>query len=351
MPIPGIDSLLGTVTPGAGRNFRGQATAGVSSDLSILLAKQQVPEYIRLCLDETVMLKEATFRNVRGEELEVPNIDIASGQAVVGLGELENIEDADLAYPTFGSVSLSPVPFEMNVVLGTRQLVYFNIEREGVIDTVLQQMGTAYMNDLEENCIHANTLGATPSGYHTGNMTGWNGWVTKAISNGHTYDHEAGYIRPKLFESLLSYIPKKWRQNGNRGGLKFYVPIDVSEAWTYWQGSESPNDLLGFVISSGGLMSYKGIPIVPVTKMHTDDAGVLTASDTTDGLCSVLLTQPRNLVVGYEPEMRIDIGFDQKSHKVQYNHFFGQFDCGYDVEDAVAIAVNCTPSVDTSIGL
>jgi hypothetical protein len=350
MAIPGLDTLLGSVAPGPG-NFRGQTTAGVSSSYAISLAKEQVPQYIRLCLDESVMLKEATFRNVRGEELEIPNIDIASRQMVGGLGEMENIEDADLAYPTFDSVSLKPQPFEMNVVLGTRQLLYFNIERAGVVQTVLQQLGTAYMNDLEEIVIHSSKTGSNFSGAHTGMGTTIDGWMTKAIANCHIYDHAAGYIRPYLFEELLSKIPAKWRQNADRSGICFWVPIDISEAWGYWQLSEKIADLSGFVVVDGTVTRYKGVPIKSVTKMHTSDAGILTQSGTASGLAQILLAAPRNLVVGYEPRMEINIGYDQKSHKVQYNHFFGQFDCGFDVYDSVAVAVNVTPDVDPAVGL
>ena len=78
---------------------------------------------------------------------------------------------------------------------------------------------------------------------------------------------------------------------------------------------------------------------------------MLTCSATSSGLTDVLLTRPDNLLVAYEPEMRLKIGTRQEDSKIQYNYFFGMYDFGYRNTDACAVAVNVKPTVDPSIAV
>ena len=338
--IPGTERFVGQTVPGVG-------TDTVSTYAQELFG-EQLQEFYRLTLVQTTMLKEAYFHNVKGPKLQMSNLLFPPGQLVGGLGERELVAAADMATPVFDDVEFTPKPFEMNMPIGTKEFVYFNIEQQGIIGTLQEQLGIAYMNDLELQAISSDTLGSTPAGYHTGNLTTVDGWMKKGL-DGHVYDRAGGYVSPSLFLNLFQKLPVKWRSEPYRSKLRFFCPPTVVDMFNAWMVAKNVFNLSDFALVEGNKLTYSGIPLVPVPLISVNQKGVLTLSGTTSGLTSILLTAPENLVVAYEPQMTVHVGLRPEDGKVLYTHLHGLYDFGFVITDWVAEAPNVVPQLDPTL--
>ena len=325
-------------------------TSSTTSTAFQRLNDEQIRTFLRLVVDGlNVMSADARMVNVQAPEIDMANIDIVDGMMTGGLGATAQVQVADEVTPVFDGITLAPKPFEARLQFETTRLPLWNIEGAGLERTMDEILATYYFNQLEEVFIHGNTAGANPAGYATGMLTTTDGWITKAQSVGHVYDHGAAYVRPFLFESMLDNMPVKWIGNeAARAGFRFYVPSQIERQYKYWLKATRQTALGDMQLTENGGIAYSGIPIVPVPKMHTDDAGVLTQSATADGLSYALLCQPSNKLIGFNPEMRV-FKHPRDDGKVTYVNLWGEYDSGFYNEDAVVVAMNVTPTVDPTV--
>lgn len=340
------------VQPVAGQMFAGKAVGTDTANTAYsTLNAEQMSEFRSLVpVDQNVMTADARFINVKGPELDMPNINIVNGQFVGGLGSRTIVPLAHEVTPVFGGIKLNPEPFEARLTFETTRLPLWNIAGsalEGQMDTLL---ATYYFNQMEDVFINSDSGGSDPAGYGDGSLTTIDGWIAKALASSHVLDHGAGYVNAVLFENLLAQLPVKWRANAAaRARFVFYVPSDVEAAYHFWltQRSTPMGDLM---LGSDGELRYKGIKLVGVPAMPIDADGILSrvAYAANGGMSYVILCEPSNKVVGYNPEMRA-FKHPRDDGKETYINLWGEYDCGFEVVDAVAIAANVTPTIDPSI--
>ena len=348
--VPGGAGNEPTLT---GEMFAGKAatTSATADTAYLLLNAEQIPEFFALVVDgQNIMSQDSRLINVKGQELDIANVNFADGKFVGGLGSTTRMGASDESVPVFGGVKLNPQPFEKRMELETTRLPNWNVAGAGLEPLLEQLMATCYYNDLEDAFIQSDTAGADPAGYGTGSMTTIDGWITQAVANCHVYDHGAGYVRPALFENLLAQLPVKWRYNAAaRAKLCFYVPSDVESTYHYWLTNRA-TALGDMMLTKDGVLTYKGVPIVGVPKMSVDAEGILTRADYAEsgGMSYVLLCEPSNKLIGYNPEMRV-FKHPRDDGKSMYINLYGEYDCGFLNEDAVAVAANVTPTIDPSI--
>ena len=328
----------------------GKAVTSATADTAFsLLNAQQIEALIDLVVDQNVMIRESRVINVTAPSLEMGNIDIADGQMTGGLGATARMDEGDEMTVTFDGIDLDPEPFEIRYPFETTRLPLWNVEGAGLQRHVDTLVGTYYFNQLEEVMIHGDTGGVNPVGYAAGMMTSTDGWITQAQANGHTYDHGGDDVRALLFENMIADLPVKWRGDlARRAALRFYVPTEVERLYRAWLKGTRLNALGDLVLQEDGMLAYSGIPLIPVPKMHTNDAGVLTQSAVADGLSYVLLCRPENLLLGYNPEMRVFV-HPRDDGKVTYVNLWGEYDCGYAIEDEVVVAVNVSPTLAAAV--
>ena len=341
----------GAAQPIEGEMFAGKALTSATTSVAFQrLNAEQIPEFFSLVPEgQNVMSADAKMVNVKGPEMDIANINIVDGQFVGGLGSTTRINSANEVTPVFDGIALNPQAFEARLSFETTRLPLWNIAGsglEGQMDTLL---ATYYFNQMEEAFIRSDTSGSDPSGYGPGSLTTIDGWIPKAVANCHVYDAGGGYVRPTLFENLLSELPVKWRANAQaRAKLRYYVPSDVEAAYHFWLATQRVNALGDMMLTDDGTLRYKGIPLIGVPKMPVDDPGILTQSYVTEGLSYIILCEPQNKIIGYNPEMRV-FKHPRDDGKETYVNLWGEYDCGYVIEDAVAIAANVKPSIDPAV--
>ncbi|MHB8994547.1 MAG: hypothetical protein ACYC63_04780 [Armatimonadota bacterium] len=336
--------------PVGGEMFAGKALDSATSNTAYsTLNAEQMGEFISLVPEgQNVMSADSRMVNVKGPEQDIANINIVNGQFVGGRGSRTRVAENDEVTPVFGGVKLNPQPFEARLSFETTRLPLYNIAGsalEGQLDTLL---ATYYFNQMEEAFITSDKAGADPVGYGPGSLTTIDGFITKAVADCHVYDHGAKFVNPNLFENLLSQLPIKWRANpGLRSKLRFYVPSDLESAYHFWL-THRATPMGDMMLTTDGELVYKGIKLIAVPSMPVNQAGILTQVLVLDGLSSVVLCEPSNKIIGYNPEMRA-FKHPRDDGKETYVNMWGEYDCGYENVDAVAVAVNVTPTIDPSI--
>ena len=340
------------VQPVQGEMFAGKAvgTDTASTTYSLLNAEQMGEFRSLVPADQNVMSSDARFINVKGPQLDIANINMTNGKFVGGIGSRTRVDAGDEASVTFGGVSLAPKPFEARLTVETTRLPNWNIAGAGLAAQLDTIFATFYFNQLEDVFINSDTAGSDPAGYGTGSLTTIDGWIATALANCHVYDHGAAYVNALLFENLLLQLPVKWRANAAaRSRFKFYVPSDIESAYQFWLAQRS-TPLGDMRLTQDGAVAYKGIELVGVPSLGIDEAGILTRAAYAEagGMAYIILCEPSNKIVGFNPEMRV-FKHPRDDGKEDYVNIYGEYDCGYEVEDAVAIAANVTPTIDPTI--
>lgn len=328
----------------------GKAVTSSTADTDFLLLNaEQIRELFDLVVAQNVMSVDSRLINVQAQQQDLGNVDIVDGQMVGGLGATEQMAGADELAPVFAGVSLNPQPFEIRYPFETTRLPRWNVEGAGLEGKMDGIVGKYYFNQLEEVLIHSDTGGANPGGYGTGMLTTVDGWITKALANCHVYDHAGDNVRALLFEEMLNEMPDKWiGSEAERSQFRFYVPSRVERAYKAWLKATRQTALGDMQLTEDGGIAYSGIPVVPVPKMHINDAGVLTQSAVADGLAFCLLCKPDNKLIGFNPEMRV-FKHPRDDGKVTYVNLWGEYDCGFLVEDAVVVGANVDPTLDAAV--
>jgi len=328
----------------------GKSVTSATADTAyLLLETEQIRDLFELVVDQNVMSAMGRLVNVQAPDQDIANVDIDDGQMTGGLGATTQMDAGDELSPVFAGVNLAPEPFEIRYPFETTRLPLWNIVGERLEGTMDQLVGRYYFNQLEEVLIHGDTGGANPAGYATGMMTTVDGWMTQAQANCNVYDHGGDDVRALLFEEMLDAMPDKWQgTEQQRAAMRFFVPSKVERKYKAWLKATRQTALGDMELTEDGGIAYSGIKLVGVPKMHTNDAGVLTQSAVASGLSQCLLCEPSNLLVGYNPQMRV-FKHPRDDGKVLYVNLWGEYDCGFLNEDAVVVGVNVEPELAAAV--
>ncbi len=371
-------------------NFLGKAfsstTAGNFHGDLVRIKDESLDEFIRLVIDETTILNQVANVRLEGDNLELPNINIAPGQMAGGLGKMEPIDGVNRNFvsPEYGGRVLQVKPFDLRYQYEETNFPRINIEREGMRATVDELMRRYIGNETERIALNSRLEG-TPhtswANYNEGNMTTTDGWFAKALSGAHILNvdpigNAPYYIQPDLFKSMWQLLPTKWRARKNE--FVFFVASNVEVEYNaFFSGRET---VLGDqALVSGARTAWSGIPLaaipsIPVDERHvsairpyTSATGVVSTgpsygidqayswkintdpyyspTSTPERFTWVMLARPANLVLGYGPEFRVTRVIDP-SAKFSWYNFWGQFGVEFFNIDEVVLAINVSPTID-----
>jgi len=329
-----------------------KATTGITNvGTQGRLNPAQMREFIRKARDQQVMIKIAQALRAEGGKVMWSTIDYDEPVTVW--------DKYGSSWPSYGTTSpsfsgqtLSTHSVEAKVELDKVVLPHWNIEREGIETTIVDQLAKAFGNDLERAAILADSDGTDPYSGDTGEgmLTAFDGWYETIRTSGTTYDHAGEKVNATLFYEMWEALPLKYRTN--RKDYRFFVAPDVASAWTRYLASVGHAATSeGWVANTeDGLVQYAaGIQLVEVPKIPVNRPGVLSQSAVTTGQYSfVILTRPENLVVAFDPELQWEVGVESDiRRKVVW------VKCGFvagllNPEDAV-VGVNVLPQPDTSV--
>lgn len=232
------------------------------------LNDEQSNRFIDYVIDETVLRNNARIIKFTPENLDIDKIGVGTR---VALPKTEAVAPTIRRGVTTSKVTLTPkeicVPFEISDVFSE-----INIEGGSVEDHVIRMMATQMANDIEELYLNGNTLGAhiseneyTGAGSTTqmikdNYLALVDGWLKLALG-GNQYLAGGTNIGASVFSGMLKALPEKFKRN--RGNLRFFISTDLEQNWrekVSTRATGSGDDAL----SSGGVLTPFGVPLVPV---------------------------------------------------------------------------------------
>ncbi len=369
-----------------GRSF-GSSTNENYKGPYVSIKNESLDEFIRLVIDETTILNQVATVQLRGDNLELPNVNIAPGQMAGGLGKMEPIDgtaNAQFVKPTYGGRTLTVKPFDLRYKYEETNFPRINIEREGMRSTIDELMRRYIGNETERISLNSRTSGIKHTSwvdFNTGNMTTTDGWFAKALSGAHILNVDpAGttpyYVQPNLFKSMWQLLPTKW--HARKDEFVFFVASNVEVEYNaFFSGRQTA--LGDQALVSGARTAWSGIPLSPIPSIPVDERHVtairpdtgstevnLTGPDygidqkyswsinsegegyqtsDTELYTWVMLARPANLVLGYGPEFKVSRVLDN-SAKFSWYNFWGQFGVEFFNIDEVVLAINVTPTID-----
>lgn len=343
---------LSGITVNVGHGSPEELVAKALSSSTTLTAAQylsadQAGSFVRLVVDETIGLQMAQVVEVDGPSYEVSNMDIATGYYAVNLGGSTRIDSSDEVTPNFDKRILNPKPYDFRLPIEQTVLKRWNIEKDGIQNTADQMLATYVGNTLEDEAWNSIAGGSTPSWLtHAGSGAGTtiDGWLQIAIQAGNTVDFNGAHMGSEVFRQMLRALPTKWRGRGEQ----FYCCPNVSLEWNHFIYRNRTTNLGDSSMTSSDRPRFQGIPIVDVPKIREDYVGVGALSGNGVGYTKILLTAPDNLVIGYNPQMRIYLGM-RDDGKVAYVNYWGMFDVEIINVDACVVAYNVLPAAATAL--
>lgn len=268
-----------------------------------LLSPQQAREFLRILIDESVLLKEANNQTSLSPKFEVPRISFGSRILRAGV-EGARVVDADRVKPLTGLVTLSTNLFKGEVPVSD-ELFEDNIERDALADTIMVMIAEAVGRDVEEYAIKNDTARTSVDGVDFPVLSQFDGlikqWQT-GLPSAQKVDATSFVSYDQLFRNMVTALPARYRRDPT--SLRFYVPVKHNDGYqSELAGRGTP---LGDTNVSENLrmkLAFRGIPVLPIPLM-TGVSTIAGAAVNYDNFA--VLTHPLNIYVGWHRRIRVE---------------------------------------------
>jgi hypothetical protein len=286
-----------------------------------ILQPETAQKFMRILIDESVVMKLATVVPMKSYKMEVPKIRFAgrilrAGQVGVALAA------GDRSKPNTTNVELDAALFKAEVRL-PNEVLEDNIERDQLKQTIMQLMGEAISRDMDEVVVQGDPASSDP---FLANLPA-GGMLVQSTS--HVVDAQTQTLNKNVLKSQLKTMPTPFLRNSSM--LKYlthnYAEIDFRDTIASRQTPGGDSYLL-----ESGEASYSGIPVVKVPLFPTNLGSGTNCTD-------VVLTDPKNVTVGIWREIRMETDKDVSAGVVIIVASL-RFDMRYAEETAVVKAIN-----------
>lgn len=250
------------------------------------LQPAQAQNFIRILIDEAVLMKQATVLPMKAPKQQFDKIRFTNRILRVGT-EATALSQADRAKPTLGEVELDAKLFKAEVRLSNETLED-SIERGGLRQTIMQLMAERIATDIDDIVINSDTASATPE------LAQFDGLLKQITSN--VYDHADATSNRTLWKSMLKLMPTAFMRN--KRALRYFTSVD--SAIDYKDTLADRATTLGDVnIEDDRPAFYSGVPIYDVP-LFPETIG------TSSHCTSPVLMDPKNLYVGIWRDILIE---------------------------------------------
>jgi len=321
------------------------STATTTATAQLLNTKQS-EAFVRLLLSKQALLSRIPPSNVLF--LDRPDADInriswGAYNSRMGLGELAEMPETDYAVPTFDARPIDPEPIELHTAVSLRMLLD-NIEREGFLATLNDEIALAFGNDIEYAAIQGDTSEGAVVGVPTGLNNTIDGFRVK-LADGNVVDHAGGFVTADLLQDMVEALDPEVLMTVNEGHV-FFVPVLVREAWVRVLQSRA-TDLGDMSLIAEGVPAYRGIPLVGCPHMPITEDGVAgtSMSGTLASFSYIFLCNPNELFVGFNPQIRRHQAVRNTDGKVVNIHLYSAFDVQVRRPEWTSLAYNVRPSI------
>jgi len=268
-----------------------------------LLSPQQAREFLRVLIDESVLLKEANNQTSLSPKFEVPRISF--GNRILRAGtEGARLADADRVKPITGLVTLSTHLFKGEVPVSD-ELFEDNVERDALADTIMVMIAEAVGRDVEEYAIKNDTDRTADDGADFGPLSQFDGMVKQfqtGLPAAQKLDGSGYTSYDQLFRNMVASLPARYRRDPT--SLRLYVPVKHNDGYqSELSGRGTPLGDTNVTENLRMKLAFRGIPVVPIPLM----TGISTIAEAEIDYDSfAMLTHPLNLYVGWHRRIRVE---------------------------------------------
>lgn len=252
-----------------------------------LLAPAQAQKFMRILVNEAVILKQATVVPMRSPKQLIEKIRFANRILRSG-SEATALSAAERAVPTLSKVELDAQLFKAEIRLNN-EILEDSIERGQLRQTIMQLMAEAIARDIDEVIIQ----GERGSGdAFLGKL---DGILKQARSN--IVDAQNQTANKSVFRDMLKTLPHPFVRNKKQ--MRYLTSINA--ALDYKDSlSERATAIGDKYVEDDVPATYSGVPVLDVPMFpEAQGAG--------GNATSVLLTDPKNINVGIWRNIRIEV--------------------------------------------
>jgi len=282
------------------------------------LQPEQSLKFMRLLIKQSKLLQMTTVRPMKAPKASVSQIKF--GSRVLRRGA-ENVAltQAERSKPDFKIVELDAKLFKAEVHLDD-EVLEDNIEAGDFRQTVMELLSEAIARDVEELVINGDVTSTDPF------LSTLDGILKQSTS--HVVDAAGGPMSKDLLDDLLRSLPSEYRSD--KTALRFLCAVDSEQDYrsTLAERATAAGDR--FLEESPPVM-YSGVPLAPIP-LWPENLGQ--AANRT----SIVLTHPKNLVVGIWRQIRFETDRDISAGHLKIVATL-RFDTKYVEENGAAKAI------------
>jgi HK97 family phage major capsid protein len=244
-----------------------------------LLQPEQAQKFLRLLIQEAVIMKMATVQGLKSQKKFINKIKFGSRILRAGTPG-RPLSLADRSVPTFTSNELDTKLFKAEVRLNNEELED-SIERGELRQTIMTMMAEKIASDMDDMIINGDTASTDPF------LASFDGLLKQVASN--TYDHGANTANRALWKALLKTMPNQYLRN--KKNLAFLTSVNADIDYRDSLADRATANVGDRFVEQDAPAMYSGVPVVPVP-LFPENIG--TATQCTDAI----LIDPKNINVG-----------------------------------------------------
>lgn len=252
-----------------------------------LLVPAQAMNFLRILINEAVVLKQATVKPMKSPKELIEKIRFGSRIMRPG-AENTALAAGDRAKPDLSKVELDAKLFKAEVRLNN-EVLEDSIERGQLRQTVMQLMAERIATDMDELIIQGDTLS---SDAYLASLDG----LLKQVTS-HVVDHADAHANRTLWKNMVKAMPTEFLRN--KKVLRFFTSIDAETDYKDALADRATANVGDKFVMEDAPAMYSGIPVNGVP-LFREDVG--TGSHCTNAV----LLDPKNLHVGIWRDIRIE---------------------------------------------
>jgi len=279
-----------------------------------LMNPTQSSTFIRMVQNAPTLLQDARVIPMDGDAQKIEKIGF--GQRILRPGvEGKAVPASDRVAPTTSTVELNAkeVIAEVNITYDTLEN---NIEGDALQNTIMQMLAERAAVDIEELILNGDT---SSSDTYLAQLDG----IRKQAAS-HIVDVAGEPLTRQVFKQGYKAVPPKYLRVPQE--FRFYSSPGQEVEWKDKVADRQTN--LGDAAVQGGLSSAFGVPVKGIANMQPYDADGTDVSD-------ILLTHPKNIILGFSRNIRIEVDKDIRNRKFIIV-LTAKLDSKFEEEDAVA---------------
>ncbi|MGN7389690.1 phage major capsid protein [Bacillus safensis] len=279
-----------------------------------LMNPTQSSTFIRMVQNAPTLLQDARVIPMDSDAQKIEKIGF--GQRILRPGvEGKAVPASDRVAPTTSTVELNAkeVIAEVNITYDTLEN---NIEGDNLQNTIMQMLAERAAVDIEELILNGDTKSEDT---YLAQLDG----IRKQAAS-HIVDVAGEPLTRQVFKQGYKAVPPKYLRVPQE--FRFYSSPGQEVEWKDKVADRQTN--LGDAAVQGGLSSAFGVPVKGIANMQPYDADGTDVSD-------ILLTHPKNIILGFSRNIRIEIDKDIRNRKFIIV-LTAKLDSKFEEEDAVA---------------